>query len=145
MKRRKGDTGFQWIELDWTPPSLNTYMRMHWSKRKKLNEDVAVLLYTEIGRAEKPFVGLVKATFQIFRAGRRFDSDNCVVARKIILDALKKLGWLQNDSPKWVRSEDLPCEIDRANPRTAITLQEIILRPSAPPAEPRRPRGHGAG
>jgi Holliday junction resolvase RusA-like endonuclease len=37
--------------------------------------------------------------------GRRMDKDNLYTASKVIRDALKKLGWIYDDSEKWLDYE----------------------------------------
>jgi Holliday junction resolvase RusA-like endonuclease len=103
-------------------------MRMHFRERDELLQ--------QAGFAMKPYLRVVlddlgiqgplpwkaEMTFQVYAAKKR-DDDNCVVARKIGLDTMKKLGFIADDDPAHVRSIDLPCEVDKSRPRTVITIK----------------------
>lgn len=116
------------LEIPWLPVSLNVYMRQHFRERAKLIK--------QAGFAIKPYLWMVledlgtqgplpwKAymTFEVWAKKER-DDDNCVVARKICLDVMRKLNFLRQDSPDRVRSIDLPCQVDRNRPRTVVTIK----------------------
>lgn len=127
------------IELPWIPVSLNVYLRQHWRERDKLLQDVGFII--------KPYLRVVlddlairgplpwkaEMTFEVYAKAVR-DDDNCVVARKICLDAMRKLNFLSQDSPEWVRSTDLPCQVDRKRPRLVITIRKFEVNIDAPKA-----------
>jgi Holliday junction resolvase RusA-like endonuclease len=97
---------------------------MHWRKDDELHQTVAAYILMAIGRPRKTVEKKAVVRIQIFRPVRRFDNDNCVPARKFILDALNRLGWLKNDSPVWCESHDLPCVLAK-EPRVQVTLDYI--------------------
>lgn len=124
------------LEIPWLPPSLNKFIRYsHWSQRDALIQPAATILkpylrvvLNDLGiPGAGPLPWKAEMTFQVFAKGRR-DDDNCVVARKILLDCCKRLGFLADDDPTHVRSIDLPCEIDRQNPHTVITIRRFKSR-----------------
>jgi Holliday junction resolvase RusA-like endonuclease len=59
-----------------------------------------------------------------FRA-RYLDKDNLYGGAKVLVDAIRDIGMIVNDSPKWI---DLKVRqrLDRANQRTEIKIAEII-------------------
>ena len=112
-----------------TLPSANELLRMHWAKRSRLRK----LLVKEIEvacwevRVEVPVEReKVKksVTITIFRKGRRFDKDNAYGAAKPVVDALRSLGLIYNDSERWL---DLGVcqELDHAHPRTEIEIKSV--------------------
>lgn len=109
------------FSIPWRAPSLNKWSRMHWSAQRALNRVVGLHVLAAIGRPSVP-ARKARVTVQIFRVGRRFDRDNCVIARKYCCDALVRLGWLVNDSPVWCESVDLPCQ-SASEDRVEVTLE----------------------
>lgn len=105
------------------PPSLNTYMRMHYHPRNDLHgawyHDIAVLV------AEQKIPPLQHADVSItlyFPTKRRRDQDNYMcTAYKLLLDALKRTV-LPDDSPEHVTLHPVRLAVDPSNPRTEITL-----------------------
>lgn len=65
---------------------------------------------------------------------RRFDPDNLKGGLKPILDALRKRGWLVNDSTKWC---DVPEPQQKHGPRhaTVVTVTDIDRCPAGCPTE----------
>lgn len=111
------------FDIPWTPPSLNKYIRVHWRERGEWLQTVGMYLAAAIGRPQTTWGFRVRATFEVWHPKRRLDDDNVVVGRKLILDALKRLGWIKNDSPRYVESHDLPCRMGSA--RTKVLIEEI--------------------
>jgi hypothetical protein len=71
---------------------------------------------------DRPLPFPADMTFRVFTRAQ-WDDDNIITARKICLDVMQRLNFIVDDSPKWVRSHDLPCEVDRQSPRTVIILK----------------------
>lgn len=81
------------------PPSLNTTLRQHWSKRKKECQRID----NHFGLA-KIFFGIPNAQCRrrvdlVMRGTKPRDYDNCW---KMLLDSLVRLGLLIDDSAKFV-------------------------------------------
>ncbi len=55
---------------------------------------------------------------------RRDDGNVKAGASKVILDALQEMGVLAGDGRKYVRSYDMPVELDRGNPRIVVEIRE---------------------
>ena len=91
------------IEIFMKMPSLNEYVNMCRRSRyesaeykKKLEREL--LKYITIPRIEKP----VKIHFTWVEANKRRDLDNIAFAKKFILDAMVKCGYLKDDNRKCV-------------------------------------------
>lgn len=88
------------------PPSANVLMRMHWAARKRLIGRWYLELYGAFQfdlptRAkQKRNVRVVVTTIH-----ERDYANLWLGVDKLIFDNLKKLGWLVDDSPKWMMPE----------------------------------------
>ena len=93
-------------------PSLNSfYAGSHWTKRKKAKDAALETIKGQLGHNKG-------ATYNSFRVTAyvryRYDLDNSIIAVKFTSDALKTLGWIKDDSPKYFRrlllvwSEQIP-------------------------------------
>ncbi len=118
----------QWrLEIPWLPVSLNVYVRQHFAERDRDLQTAGMVLKPYLRQVlddvgvPGPLPWKARMTFEVWAKAER-DDDNCVVARKILLDAMRKLGFLADDDPRRVRSLDLPCQIDRQRPRTVIVI-----------------------
>jgi Holliday junction resolvase RusA-like endonuclease len=118
------------LEVPWLPVSLNVYMRQHFRVRDEQMQSAVVMLkpylrvvLDDLG-IDGPLPWKAEMTFEVYARKQR-DDDNCVVARKVLLDAMRKLNFLRNDDPRCVRSIDLPCAVDRDRPRTVITIKKM--------------------
>lgn len=87
------------------PPSLNTYLTMHWRKRQELKTTWEELIRTEWVRMRRPkFTGPVELYYWLeFDTYRHRDFDNYVGGTKPLTDALKGT-FIVDDSAKHVRS-----------------------------------------
>lgn len=82
------------LELEHAP-LLNQFMRMHWRKRQRLSQQLAVIIMAQIGRPMAPLSGRPKLWAVRFSA-QKPDQDSA--GTKLWLDVLVKLGWLRDDS-----------------------------------------------
>jgi hypothetical protein len=112
-------------------PSLNKYIRMHWSKRRRLNKNIAWHVQAVKGRADVEHRDrLAHVTIKVFSnapkaAGgraRMLDRDNLVGGNKPLVDALRLCGIIKNDTERWadvgyIENRD---PVDR--PRTEIEI-----------------------
>lgn len=93
-------------------PSFNSfYAGSHWTKRKKAKDAALETIKSQLDSNK----GLPYNSFTIFARVRfRYDLDNSIIVVKFSSDALKTLGWIIDDSPKYFRqlvlvwSEDIP-------------------------------------
>ena len=90
--------------IDGRIPTLNEYIKCERSNRyaaAKLKEKTEIMIITAIkktgnGEIPKPFV--LKTTW--YEKTKRRDKDNVAFAKKFILDALQKGGYIENDNNK---------------------------------------------
>lgn len=82
-------------------PSLNSfYAGSHWTKRKKAKDAALQEIKEQLGYNTLP----PYRSFRIVAYVRyRYDLDNSIIAIKFTSDALKTLGWVIDDSPKYFR------------------------------------------
>ena len=82
-------------------PSLNSfYAGSHWTKRKKAKDAALETIKEQLGYN----TGAAYNSFRVTAYVRyRYDLDNSIIAIKFTSDALKTLGWIKDDSPKYFR------------------------------------------
>jgi hypothetical protein len=105
-------------------PSLNSfYAGSHWTKRKKAKD--ATL--QEIKQQLDTYKGAPYHSFRIVAYVRyRYDLDNSIIAVKFTSDALKALGYIIDDSPKYFRACVLEWseQIPKDTAKIVITLTD---------------------
>jgi hypothetical protein len=84
------------------PPGLNELKRMHHHTYAKLRERWQMLLRSKYG-AKLAIPQPNRATLTVF-ASLDMDWDNCAAVAKIPLDVMQRMGWLEDDGPKVIRS-----------------------------------------
>lgn len=117
------------LEITGATPSGNTLLRMHWSKRSKLNKYWRHQVWERLVLELRPWIHRepgCKMRVTITRiATRTLDKDNLYAGVKPLVDALKHNRLIDDDSPEHVELEVLQ-EIARGKPeRTVITLEKI--------------------
>jgi len=87
-------------------PSLNTYDRMHWTKRDSLHDYWHQMVAREAKEQGlypvQTYPVRVEVECYFGKGERRLDWDNLSPTPKLIQDGLVKAGILRNDSPPWV-------------------------------------------
>lgn len=68
------------------------------------------------------FTEPVTVLFAWYRPDKRTDKDNVAFAKKFVLDALQIAGVIPNDTWNLCTPYDTAFAIDKANPRTEITI-----------------------
>jgi len=105
-------------------PSLNSfYAGSHWTKRKKAKDATFKEIEQQLGYNK----GSAYNSFRVTANVRyRYDLDNSIIAIKFTSDALKTLGWVIDDSPKYFRSCVLVWteQIPRDQAQIIITLSD---------------------
>jgi Holliday junction resolvase RusA-like endonuclease len=111
------------------PPSANEVMRMHWAQRKRLRSrlqwELAAAL-ADIGMKLPPLLyGKMapkrRVTVTVYRP-RRLDPDNA--QPKILLDAMRDIGLIRNDSPRWLELV-VNQHVEKCDCRTEIEVEDI--------------------
>lgn len=123
------------IRIDMVPPSLNKYMRMHWAVKKRLRESYGNLLRLCLADAgiELPEITTkMRVQISIHSRGataRRLDTDNLYGGCKFLVDSMRDVWLIRNDSPKWL---DLSiCEYREDGPFTVIEFEPFTIEPSS--------------
>lgn len=100
-----------WLDRYLTP-SLNKSLRTHWAKRKRDQDVLSKLIYYTYQESNKPFImlpipiGRRKVTITSYRRSL-LDHDNYTGGLKQLIDVLRKLGFIQDDSPAWLELEPI--------------------------------------
>lgn len=107
-------------EFDPLPPTPNQMLRMHWGKRGKAKSDLMWQIRAqEIKEAPEPCE--IHALWTVYR---KMDADNAIGRLKLVIDALKEMGVLKDDSLRYVKLVD--AEQERTNdPRKQKLIIEI--------------------
>ena len=95
------------------------------NKKKKAMKEVAGAIW----QAKFPkFIVPVSLSIKFIEKDGRRDRDNVTSGgTKVILDALKHLGVIQNDSRKWVVDIQTDTkDIDKADPRVEVEITEVL-------------------
>ncbi len=119
-------------------PSLNKQLRMHWRTRGRLKNNAILHVRAVMGRDEiKHLKKLAHLTIRVYSnapklAGgraRSLDVDNLVGAQKPLVDALKDLGIIKNDSPVWLDIGYVERREKVERPRTEIEITYNAISP----------------
>lgn len=132
------------VAIPITLPTLNVLLRMHWAKRRKLQEEVAWMLRSEMGvvfrypssgRARTEWLAkipLKHCRIRIVRHSRREpDPDGLDSTAKLILDALQPcskthpfgLGIIENDNRECIGKPEVVHA--KGSNATVITITEV--------------------
>jgi hypothetical protein len=113
------------FRVDWVPPSNNRSLRMHWTSRRQVSDVVGRLIVAAAGKPRDRESGRVRITITMYRH-RLMDRDNAYGAAKPLFDALVRLGYAVDDSPRWMQQQVRTFVIDhRAIPRTEIEITRL--------------------
>ena len=109
-------------------PSNNKLLRMHWAERRRLKAVFITEIWANlVGGVDFPIKReqiKKKLIVTLYRRGRRYDKANAYGgADKMIVDPLRDLGLIWNDSKPWL-DLDVRQELDHENPRTEIEIEE---------------------
>lgn len=110
-----------WI-FDRVPLTLNKLLRAHWAEKKRDLESWKGWVLGVAGN-RRGFDQRARVKVTVYRA-RQQDPDNAVGSVKPLIDALNRLGWLVDDTTRWL---DLEVEerIDRKEPRTEVYWEPL--------------------
>ncbi len=85
------------------PVTLNRLLRLHWQGKRRDIKSWKLWVLATCGK-ELIVEKRVRLKITVYRK-RRQDPDNAAGSVKNLVDALNALGWLHNDSPKWLDLE----------------------------------------
>lgn len=83
------------LELE-EAPLMNTVMRMHWMKKRRLMERIGLRILSQLGNRGEPLRGKPRILMTRFST-KKPDQDSA--GSKLWLDVLVRLGWLRDDGP----------------------------------------------
>ena len=114
------------------PPSTNQLERMHWAVKKRMRSSFAWELVAALGETDMRLPPLLigpkapkrRIAITIYRP-RLLDDDNCAGGLKPLLDAMRDLGLLRNDSPKWMDLVKPVQYVSKDNQRTEILIEDL--------------------
>jgi hypothetical protein len=108
------------------PPSLNQTLRMHWSERRRLKQLWIKEIWVAAFEAKIRSEPRMKSKVEIDRRSPKLlDEDNCYGAIKVVLDALKDCGLIEDDSPEHI---ELRVSQSRGAPQTTIRIEAFQAR-----------------
>jgi Holliday junction resolvase RusA-like endonuclease len=104
---------------------------MFWRERLKLKNELLKEIWAEtfdkVNHKEITKPRRYQLNIMVYQPTRRFDKDNLYASCKLIIDALRKLSLIYNDSPKWL-DLDIQQDLDHDNPRVEIDITELKLK-----------------
>lgn len=110
-------------------PSLNKLLRMHWGERKKLKEDLAWEVFAELNKLNPDYEVVVipqKVFIKITSYRKSFlDKDNFIGGLKPLIDAIKELKLIYDDSEEFLNLE----AEQRIEKKKKSNRTEIIISP----------------
>jgi len=116
------------IVIDGVTPSLNKYLGMHWTQRRKLRPQYAWAIRVamlEAGWAEQCdlYPELAPRMRVQITSHRKalLDRDNLIGGMKPLVDALKDVHAIRDDSPAWVSIEYIQV-VDKTH-KTVIDME----------------------
>lgn len=123
------------IEVPIIAPSLNTWERMHWGKKRPIKEMWCTRVFVALPSQQRneliAFVAQNRPKMRLWFHQRRhgeLDEDNLIGGLKVAIDALKVNRFLVDDSPKFMTLDPKPTQetIAKKLPvSTAITLEPV--------------------
>ena len=103
-------------------------LRMYWRRRTKIKnnllEEIWAETFDKVNHAEITKPRRCRLNIMVYQPTRRFDKDNLYASCKLIIDALRRLSLIYNDSPKWL-DLNVDQDLDHKNPRIEIEIEEI--------------------
>jgi len=110
-------------------PSNNSLLRMHWAERKRLKAVFMREIWIWVQLVENERIPILREKKKksvriiLYRKHRRFDKDNAYGGCKMVVDAIRELGLIYNDSPKWL---DLTVSQELSKtPETHIMIEDF--------------------
>lgn len=92
------------VEIPARPITGNRLLRLHWAKRSGVGRlwETLVLAYLGSGPFKNgAMVGRRVDMLLSIERVRKQDADNLALSCKPVVDALKKAGWIKDDSERW--------------------------------------------
>lgn len=122
MNIQFGTLDLQFI-IPGTFPSLNVLLKWHWAKRARHRQEIerSIRFATSCWHPPPRRKRRARVDLTIYQPYRRLDQDNAEGAMKPVIDSLRALGLIYQDSPDWL-DKTIVQFVDRKNPRLEITI-----------------------
>lgn len=94
------------VDIPYELKSLNHYIGKNWKVKNAFKENIINFLYYHGLEFEREAAKRnVKIIRYMGKGKREFDFDNLVGGAKFVIDALKEVGLIYDDSPEWINVE----------------------------------------
>lgn len=123
--------------------SQNVTDRMFWRKRHALKNRWKVNLHSAVGYVERPTCRMV-VTVEAYRCRLITDHANLVGGCKLVIDAIRDVGLIHDDSDKWMVAayvQHLRSHPTNPMPGHACTRIVVEPMPDITPADTAKPEG----
>ncbi len=100
-------------------PSQNRSQYRHWSAYARERDAWFLLIRSQLPPLAQPVAEPVRIALRSYRT-RLVDFANLVGGAKPIPDALQRLGWIKDDSPRWFFCDYHQFQVPKADERTEI-------------------------
>lgn len=112
------------IVLPEATPSLNTFMRLHWTKRRRVKEQWSRLVLAHLPRNAE---ATGKRRLTVERHGKRpIDLDNLAGGLKPVIDTLRAFRLLVDDDPASMELTVRNVKLARGEqPHTVLLLEDL--------------------
>lgn len=111
------------LDIPDVPPSLNKVLRMHWSKKSRLALDWAWKARIAFDYQNSSILRIGKKQVKItLHHSRMYDKDNAYGSCKVLVDCLRGLKVIQDDTAEWL---ELTVEQARCPHKQRHTIIEI--------------------
>ena len=115
------------FSLPFACPSPLNHGGLHWTKRRKIQERCAQYVFSQIGKGNGEF-GKRQVVITIYRnPAHAMDRDNAYASVKPLVDAIKKLVHLRDDSEEWL--ELTVNQRDAKKRSTEVEITEVQSQP----------------
>ncbi len=121
------------VTLYGPPWSMNKLERLggrnhqaRWKAKKRLRARLATEIMASIGVSMFPVAEeKMRLKVHVYHKTRRLDPDNVVGGLKVTIDAMRDVGLIWRDSPKWLVIDEPKQDIDHDNPRTVLEVERF--------------------
>lgn len=104
-------------------PSLNAfYSSKHWIFRKKAKDEWVGAVTSQLDKYD--LIEFDKVSVTIL-SNYRYDIDNCIMASKFTMDALKRTGFIQDDSLKYFKKLTIKQDTTLEKNTAKIIIREL--------------------
>jgi hypothetical protein len=112
------------LDIPRVPLSMNQLLGRHWRRKHREKTTWMQEIQAAYGPGRYKATGRMRVTITIFNS-RQYDQDNAVGSCKIVVDALKTLGFIVDDRAKYLDCSVLQEQSSRKHRHTVIQLEAL--------------------